>query len=304
MVFGIFPGGRPPAKAGPGRAAGPGLASRAARFSLIGVPVLWVLLFSLISSAEAICKPGLVRRDGRFIPVSWNRTFRPIPVAAPPRKLLLRYLEHSSFLITGPLGGRILTDPYWTPVLNPLPDAVTVSNFHETHSQTGPYEKKTQIFFGVTPEGKLNTVDKMIRGIRVFSFPQAAENTNPSFVVNTIFIFKAGNVCIAHMGNARFGPSEGQIRALGKIHVLLLPIDGWNNISHEVGAKLVKRIGPNIVIPMHFAGPELSAQFANALKVEGITRVRWAKSPDLDLSLKRLPPPTVFTVLPPAENVP
>lgn len=106
------------------------------------------------------------------------------------------------------------------------------------------------------------------------------------------------------MGNARFGPSEGQIRALGRIHILLLPIDGWNNIPHEVGAKLIKRIGPNIVVPMHFAGPELSAQFASALKVEGITRVRWAKSPDLDMSLKRFPPPTVFTVMPPAENVP
>ena len=274
---------------------------------LISGLAVFISVFFFASLSEAICKPGLVRRDGRFMPVAWNFGGRGIPAVAPPKEekvVGLRYLAHSSFLITGPGGGRFLTDPYWTNPLNPVPDAVSVSNLHDTHAQTGPYEGKTKIFYGALMEGKPITVDTFIRKIRLFAFPQVYGDSKSPYVINTIFIFQAGGICIAHLGNARFGPSEGQIRALGKIHVLLLPIDGSLTVPHEIGAKIVKRIGPNIVIPMHYAGPELSAQFAGAMKVEGFGRVKWAKSPELSLSLRRLPPPTLFMVLPPAEDVP
>ena len=276
------------------------------RFLAFGFLFIVLNLVSALS-AEAICKPGLVRRDGRFIPVAWNLDQHRMPLARLAKAELalgLRYMAHSSFLLTGPKGGRVLTDPYWTTPPNPLPQAVSVSNWHGTHSQTGPYEGKAKIFFGVSPEGKPNKVDELVRGIQVFSFPQIAGTSDSPFVINTVFIFQAAGICVAHLGNARFGPSEGQIRALGKILVLLMPIDGRNNISHEEGAKLVRRIGPNIVVPMHYAGPELSTMFAQAMKAEGFDRVKWAKSPALDLSLRRLPPPTVLTILPPAEDVP
>ena len=139
-------------------------------------------------------------------------------------------------------------DPYVIPVLDPPPDAVTVSNFHETHSMTGPYVGKSEIFFGVTQEGKPNAIDEKFGKLRVASFPQVDGDENHPFVLNTIHVFQAGGICVAHFGNARFGPSPGQIRALGKIHVLLLPIDGSFTVPHDVAAKIVKRIGPNIVI--------------------------------------------------------
>jgi len=131
-----------------------------------------VLNFLFELSAEAICKPGLVRRDGRFIPVVWNLDRHRTPLAQLTEvepTLGLRYLAHSSFLLTGPMGGRVLIDPYWTTPANPLPQAVSVSNWHDTHSQTGPYEGKAKIFFGASPEGKPNKVDELVRGIRVFS---------------------------------------------------------------------------------------------------------------------------------------
>jgi hypothetical protein len=74
-----------------------------------------VLNFLFALSAEAICKPGLVRRDGRFIPVVWNLDRHRTPLAQLTEvepTLGLRYLAHSSFLLTGPRGGRVLIDPY------------------------------------------------------------------------------------------------------------------------------------------------------------------------------------------------
>ncbi len=214
------------------------------------------------------------------------------------RGIRLRYLGHSSFLISAPGGERAVMDPYVEPVLNPLPEAVTVSNFHETHSVTGPYEGKSDIFFGVTGEGKANPIDKTFGKLRIASFPQVGGNDKFPIVLNTIYVFQAGGLCVAHFGNARFGPSPGQIRALGKIHVLLLPIDGSFTVPHEVAAKIVKRIGPNIVIPMHYFGPELSGEFAQALRAEGIIKVVRPNKAELVLMRGRLPPPTTYVVLP------
>lgn len=266
-----------------------------------------IAIFWMAPPAEAICKPGLVRRDGRFVPVSWtprgsHRSSYP-RFASAEKSVRLRYLGHSSFLITGPRGARVLTDPYIT-VAKPMPDAVTVSNFHETHSQTGPYENKSEVLFGVTPDGKPRAFEKAFRSLRLMAFPQFAEGTDAPFVENTIFIFQAAGVCIAHFGNARLGPSEAQFRALGKIHVALVPIDGGFTVPHEVAAKIVKRIGAKVVIPMHFFGPELPGQFYAALKAEGIDRIEQPKSPEVSFSLRRLPPLTTYMILSPAEDVP
>ena len=264
--------------------------------------VLSALIFSssLAWAVDGICKPGIVRRDGSFIPVSMRGGWARVRQA---REVRLKFLGHSSFLIVAPGGGRAVMDPYVIPILDPPPDAVTVSNFHETHSMTGPYVGKSEIFFGVTKEGKPNAIDEKFGNLRIASFPQVDGDENHPFVLNTIHVFQAGGLCVAHFGNARFGPSPGQIRALGKIHVLLLPIDGSFTVPHDVAAKITKRIGPNIVIPMHYFGPELTGEFEKALKAEGITRVIRPRETELVLTRKRLPPPTTYVVLPDV-NVP
>ena len=257
---------------------------------------LILLSSSLLWAASGICKPGIVRRDGRFVPISMMKVQR--ADAQKRREVRLRFLGHSSFLISAPGGARAVMDPYVVPVLNPPPEAVTVSNFHETHAMTGPYEGKAEIFFGVTKEGEANPIDRKFGNLRIASFPQVDGSEKFSIVLNTIYVFQAGGLCVAHFGNARFGPSPGQIRALGKIHVLLLPIDGSFTVPHEVAAKIVKRIGPNIVIPMHYSGAELPGLFAQVLRKEGISRVVRPKKTELVLTRRKLPPPTTYVVLP------
>jgi len=259
---------------------------------------LWVPFAA--KAASTLCRPGMVHRDGSVTPVAWAS---PLAQGGAPsgRAVRLRYVAHSSFLITSPSGARVLTDPYANPPIVPVPDAVTVSNFHVTHSVTGPYEGKTTILYGLTHDGRPTVLDRMIRDIRVTNFAQVPDGT--SAVVNTLFVFQVEGVCIAHFGNTRFGPSPQQFASLGKVHVLLLPIDGMGNVPHEIAAQIVKRLGPNIVIPMHYFGPELLMQFAEALRIEGITRMERAPSAEIELSARRMPAPTVYMVMP-SEEIP
>ncbi|MBI3026150.1 MAG: MBL fold metallo-hydrolase [Candidatus Tectomicrobia bacterium] len=242
----------------------------------------------------------MVQRDGRVIPLAMPFSLGQAR-ASENRPVKLRYVAHSSFLISGPDGGRILTDPYANPPVVPVPGAVTVSNFHMTHSQTGPYEGKTEILYGLNRAGGPVVLDRVFKGVRVTNFAQVPDGGGS--VVNTLFVFQAEGLCIAHFGNMRFGPSPQQFAALGKVHVLLLPIDGSFNVPHEIAAQVVKRVGPNIVIPMHYFGPELPVQFAAALRVEGIAQVVRAPSNEIELSLRRMPQPTVYMVMP-SEEIP
>ncbi|MEK6711380.1 MAG: MBL fold metallo-hydrolase [Nitrospinota bacterium] len=255
-------------------------------------------LFLIASAAEAarpaLCRPGMVRRDGRVIPVSWAPQVA--QARAGGRPVRLRYVAHSSFLLTSPDGGRVLTDPYANPPIVPVPDAVTVSNFHPTHSVIGPYDGKTEILYGLNRDDGPVVLDRVFKGIRVTNFAQVPDGGGS--VVNTLFVFQMEGLCIAHFGNMRFGPSREQFAALGKVHVLMIPIDGMGNVPHEIAAQVVKRVGPNIVIPMHYFGPELPAQFAAALQIEGITEMVKAPSAEIELSARRLPQPTVYMVMP------
>lgn len=270
------------------------------RFAAAGGVVCLALAALLLPGAvqaAPMCQPGLVRRDGGVVPVNWHPA--PLRAAAPqPGTVRIRYLAHSSFVITSPDGTRVLTDPYFDFSPKSLPDAVTVSNFHETHTATGPFEGKVPIIYGAREDGSGAIVNRLLQGIRIFGYPQAMAQSAPPYYVNTIFVFKAGGLCIAHFGNARLGPSPQQIRALGKIHVMMLPIDGMWTVPHEVAAQLARRIGPNVLIPMHFLGPELPSQFAAALQTVGIDRIRRAKKSEIAISLRRLPPPTTYMVLP------
>ena len=267
--------------------------------------IMGVSLLASFPAAEAVCKPGIVRRDGRVLPARFairSGLGRPRLLAdLGPRQVSLRYIAHSSFLITAADGKRVLTDPYADFVVRPLPDVLTVSNYHMTHAAFGPYLDKVPIFLGTKSDGSPNLVNQRFGGIQVLSFPQEVGNAESSTVINTIFVFKVANLCIAHLGNSRFGPSPEQIRALGKIHVMLLPIDGSFTVPHEVAAKMVKRIGPNIVVPMHFFGPELPGQFGAAMREEGIERAIRSPSSRVTLSLKTLPPPTTYMVIPSEE---
>ena len=164
-------------------------------FSAFLVLSALILSSTLAWAAEGICKPGIVRLDGRFIPVSMRGGWASVRRT---REVRLKFLGHSSFLITAPGGGRAVMDPYVIPILDPPPEAVTVSNFHETHSITGPYVGKSAIFFGVTKEGKPNAIDEKFGNLRISSFPQVDGDENHPFVLNTIHVFQAGGLCVAH----------------------------------------------------------------------------------------------------------
>src|SRR5690606_33099862 len=69
---------------------------------------------------------------------------------------------------------------------------------------------------------------------------------------NSIFIFEAGGLCIGHLGHLHQIPSDAQYAAIGRLDVVMVPVDGGYTMRLQDMAGVVKRLRSSVVIPMHW----------------------------------------------------
>ena len=63
---------------------------------------------------------------------------------------------------------------------------------------------------------------------------------------------------ICHLGDVGYVLSPEEIKSLGPIDVLLIPIGGNFTIDGKEAAELAKSINSHIVIPMHYKTSQLT----------------------------------------------
>ncbi|MDP6084858.1 MAG: MBL fold metallo-hydrolase [Nitrospinota bacterium] len=187
------------------------------------------------------------------------------PISVPPGHLRVTYLGHFSFLVETPGGASIVTDyndqapPSWTP------DAATMSNAHNLHSSDTIDPAVTRSLRGWDPKGGVARVDVKIKDARVFN---VATNFSEFGGVrtngNSIFVVEAAGLCVAHLGNLRHLLDKKTLRVLGRIDVLFISADGSWTLNHADALRLIRQIGPAIVIPMQydFMGPSVFGALA------------------------------------------
>jgi L-ascorbate metabolism protein UlaG (beta-lactamase superfamily) len=68
---------------------------------------------------------------------------------------------------------------------------------------------------------------------------------------NSIFVFEALGICIAHISHVHHRLSEDQLRELGIVDVALVAIDGAVTMSHEELFEALSKLKPRLIVPMH-----------------------------------------------------
>ena len=71
---------------------------------------------------------------------------------------------------------------------------------------------------------------------------------------NTIHLLEAEGLRLVHLGDLGHMLTAEQIRALGRIDVLLIPVGGHYTIGPETAAELAEALAPGITVPMHYRG--------------------------------------------------
>ena len=213
-------------------------------------------------------------------------------------ELMLTFVGHATFLMETPAGLTVATDynDYVKPSV--VPDVVTMNRAHSTHYTDHPDAGIRRILRGWNVDGGVAAHDVTIGDMRIRNVVTNIRDWQggTDYAGNSIFVFEASQLCIAHLGHLHHELTEEHIRQLGRIDVALVPVDGNYTLSTPQMFKVVKQISPQIVIPMHFFNQSTLKRF---LDLAGdMYPVEMSPTPSIILSRQMLPIRTKVLVLP------
>jgi hypothetical protein len=119
---------------------------------------------------------------------------------------------------------------------------------------------------------------------------------------NSIFVFEIAGLCIAHLGHLHHTLEPSQLRKLGRIDVLLVPVDGSYTLDLAGMMEVLRDIDARLMIPMHFFGPATLARFLD--KPASATRSRTRRPPPSSSRAITSPPRRKCSCFPAFEKFP
>ncbi|MDD9726322.1 MBL fold metallo-hydrolase [Roseovarius sp. SK2] len=220
----------------------------------------------------------------------------------PQDRVRLHYIAHASFLIQAHTGTSAITDfTGFIGNVDFLPDVVTMNHAHETHWTPFPDPAIPNVLpgwgeeHGAGVDHYVDLGDMVIRNVSTDIRSRYGAPAEPEG--NSIFVFETAGLCIGHLGHLHHMPTDEQFAALGRVDVLLAPVDGGYTLPLPRMIETVKRLRSSIVIPMHWFGDGTLQAFLAAMEEE-FAVVRTEDSA-LTVSLDTLPgQPTVMVLRP------
>ncbi|MDP4033473.1 MAG: MBL fold metallo-hydrolase [Pseudorhodobacter sp.] len=220
----------------------------------------------------------------------------------------IHYIDHASFAIAAgsPGGGKTAVTDFtgYTGMADWVPDVVTMNNAHTTHWTANPDPRIPHVLQGWADETgpaqhELDLGVMLVRNVPTDVRSGWGDGARKDG--NSIFVFEAGGLCIGHLGHLHHAPDEAQYASIGRLDVVMVPVDGGYTMAVSEMAEVVKRFRSSIVIPMHwFSGASLRI-FLDNMQAE--FEVVETGMPSLDVSLRNLPGrPTIMVLMPEGIN--
>lgn len=168
----------------------------------------------------------------------------------------ITYLGHSSFKIKGKTA-TVVTDPFDESVVGlkyPTTEAdiVTTSHDHDDHGKVSKVSNYKKAFTG---PGEYEVMGISFIGISSYHDNKKGDERGK----NTIFVIEVDGVRICHLGDLGHKLTEGQLKKIGDIDVLLIPVGGEYTIDSKLAVVVMQQIEASFIIPMHYQVEGLKA---------------------------------------------
>ncbi len=188
----------------------------------------------------------------RVLPVSLRRT------AAVTEEVTITYGGHSTYVIDTPGGVRIATDFSGHYVTGRLPDVVTMNRAHSTHYTRSPDPRIATVLRGWNDDGTPAHIDTrvgdvLIRNVTTDIRRYYSDDAGAAMIRdgNSIFVFEVAGLCIGHLGHLHHKLDESHFAAIGRLDIVMVPIDGTYTMSLDGISEITKRLRASVVLPMH-----------------------------------------------------
>jgi len=169
--------------------------------------------------------------------------------------VLVRWWGHACFEVRDKV--VVVTDPHDGKSVNMEPpkvkaDIVLVSHGHGDHASGKGIVTK--------PGGRVidrsgNFEEKGIKVMGLDAFHD--EDRGAKRGRNIIFTFEVDGIRFAHLGDLGHALSDDELRRLGLIDILMIPVGGYFTIDAKAATAIVEKVKPRVVIPMHYKVPRL-----------------------------------------------
>ncbi|SIN80376.1 MBL fold metallo-hydrolase [Vannielia litorea] len=212
----------------------------------------------------------------------------------------ITYVDHSVYVVQTQAGLAVATD--YNGYLGPedfVPDVATMNHAHGSHWTPNPDPRIPHVLQGWGDgEGPaahhLDLGEMLVRNVPtdIRSGYGGVEEDG-----NSIFVFEVAGLCIGHLGHLHHEPNAEQYAALGRLDIVMAPVDGGMTVDIATMQRIISRLRSSVVLPMHwFSGYSLE-QFLEGMAGEFVIERRRESS--LTMTLRDLPSRPTIVVLQP-----
>ncbi len=176
----------------------------------------------------------------------------------------ITFAGHSTYVIETPGGVTIATDFNGWAGSGVVPRVVTMNKAHSTHFTSFPDPLIEHVLTGWNPDGgpakhRVIVDDVYVRNVTtdIRSWDGGMEPDG-----NSIFVFEVADLCIGHLGHLHHGLEDRHFAQIGRLDIVMVPVDGGLTLSHEGMTEITRRLQSSIVLPMHRRGRAIGSFIA------------------------------------------
>jgi L-ascorbate metabolism protein UlaG (beta-lactamase superfamily) len=173
-------------------------------------------------------------------------------------EVAITYAGHSTYYIDTPGGVRVATDYSGAYTTGRLPDVVTMNRAHGTHYTLFPDPRIPHVLHGWSDDGQPARIaerigDVFIRNVTTDIRRYYGDDSGGEMIKdgNSIFIFEVAGLCIGHLGHLHHKLDDSHFAAIGRLDILMVPIDGTYTMSLDGISDITRRLRASVVLPMH-----------------------------------------------------
>jgi L-ascorbate metabolism protein UlaG (beta-lactamase superfamily) len=220
------------------------------------------------------------------------------PAALARSEVGLTFVGHATWLIESAGGVTVATDynDYVRPAVAPV--VATMNRAHSTHFSVLPDPAIHHVLRGWNPGGGPARHDLQVADVRVRNVPTNIRDWSGGTEAdgNSIFVVETADLCIAHLGHLHHTLNGEQLKALGRIDVVLVPVDGSYTLDTDGMMEVLQSLGSPLMLPMHYFNPSTLNRFL--AKARERWPVEFSPTATLTLSRETLPKAPKVLVLP------
>lgn len=278
---------------------------RALAFGFLGgISALFLSAFSAaaqraempISQCQAIAQklPGVTYASFNPAGVQFAQAKKSLTMSEK-EEVKITFIGHSTYFIETPEGVGIATD--YSGVYQPdrVPDVVTMNKAHSTHYTLQPDTRIKHVLHGWSDvPGEKAKIQEMVGDVYIRNVVSDIRDWGGGIEQNgnSIFIFEVAGLCIGHLGHLHFELNEAQYTEIGRLDILMVPVDGGLTMGADSMSRVVQRLRSSLILPMHRFGPPLDrflGMFGSKFDIA------FAKERTLRVSMRNLPKkPTIL----------